>query len=84
MDLIWVCRVGKCFFGRDWTAELLICPWGCSFPPALNDPEAKSSAPELRFAFFHERAPSFAKILRVHAGDADLLDRFHVTLVGIL
>src|SRR4051794_14810871 len=46
--------------------------------------EAKSPSLELRFALFHEGAPSLAKILRVHAGDADLADRVHVALVGIL
>jgi hypothetical protein len=87
MDLIWVCRLGKCFFGWDWTGQITVesieqirlyapTPHPCA--------EAKSSAPELWSAFFHKRAPSLAKILRVHAGDADPLDRVHITLVGIL
>src|SRR5204863_5791308 len=39
---------------------------------------------ELRLALFHEGAAALAKILAVHAGKADLFDRVHVALVGIL
>src|ERR1700733_3448456 len=36
---------------------------------------------ELRLALFHESLPSFAEILRVHAGGRDFLDRGHLALV---
>src|SRR5207245_8852139 len=42
------------------------------------------SSPEMRLALFHEGAAALAKILAVHAGKADLFDRVHVALVGIL
>src|SRR5580704_1385950 len=37
---------------------------------------------EPRFALFHEGRASFAEILGVHAGRADIPDRAHVALAG--
>src|SRR5262249_6139970 len=39
---------------------------------------------EPRLALFHKGLPAFAKILAVHARDADIPDRLHVALARVL
>src|SRR6266576_3821721 len=66
---------------RAMTRECVVLPLA-----KLREAPGSSILPslELRLALFHKSLPALAKILGVHAGGADVLDRVHVALVGIL